>query len=91
MPIPFISRILEETTIGFSSLKIHMQDIIFNARDELVSEHTEKDCEPRTDPTRNNDAGAALLKNLIQFNGTEFGSNRLTDDEIVSDAFVSDN
>ena len=86
IPIPTISRRLEETTIGFESLKIHMQDIISNARGELFSEHREKDCE-----TRNKDAGAALLKNLVQSNANEFGSDRLTDDEIISDTFVSDN
>ena len=79
IPIPFISRMLEHTTIGFSSLKIHMQDIISNARDELLS-----DGKPR-----NKDAGAALLKNLVQSNAKEFGRDRLTDDEIMSDTFVS--
>ncbi|KAF8348726.1 cytochrome P450 [Amanita rubescens] len=86
--IPFISRMLEETTIGFGSLRTHMEDIISNARDELLSEHAEKYCEPRTDLDRNNDAGAALLKNLVRSNAKEFGSDMLTDDEIVSDTFV---
>ena len=89
--IPFISRMLEETTISVGSLKIHMQDIISNARDELLSEHKEKYCEPRTGSDWNNDAGAALLKNLVRSNAKEFGSDKLTDDEIVSDTFVSGN
>jgi hypothetical protein len=87
--IPLISRMLEETTIGFGSLRTHMQDIISNARVELIDEHAEKECEPRA---RNNDAGAALLKNLAQSNAEEeFGNDRLTDDEIMSDTFVSGN
>ena len=90
IPIPFISRMLEETTIGIHSLKIHMEDIISNARHELLGEHAEKDCEPRPSSGKNN-AGAALLKNLVQSNAKEFGSDRLTDDEIMSDTFVSSN
>ena len=86
IPIPFISRMLENTTIGFGSLKIHMQDIISNAWDELLSEHAQKDCKPR-----NKDACAALLKNLVQSNAKKFGSDRLTDDEIMSVTFVSGN
>ncbi len=83
---------VEETATSFGSLKIHMRNIISNARDELLSEHAEKYCESRTDSTKNNGAGAALLKNLAQSNGEEeFGGDRLTDDEIMSDTFVSGN
>jgi len=89
IPIPFISRMLKEATIGFGSLRMHMQDIISNARAELLGEHAEKAWEPRA---RNNDAGAALLKNLAQSKAEdEFGSDKLTDDEIMSDTFVSGN
>ncbi len=91
IPIPFLSRMLEETTIGIGSLRMHMQDIISDARNELPGEHAEKYSEPRTDSDRNNDPGAALLKNLVKSNTKESGSDRLTDDEIMSDTFVSGN
>src|SRR6266576_1248992 len=90
--IPFISRILEATVTGFGSLKMHTQDILSNARGAFLSKQAEKDSESRLNSARNNGADAALLRNLVQSNiNEESGGYRLTDDEIVSDTFVSGN
>ncbi|KAF8730610.1 hypothetical protein AX14_005373 [Amanita brunnescens Koide BX004] len=83
--IPFISTVLEETTISFESLKLHMEDIISHSRDALFRDHAKN----LTDASKNNDVGSALLTTLVQSNmNEESRSNLLTDDEIISDTFV---
>lgn len=85
--IPFISHVLEETAMGYSSLKSHMENIISQARDAWFTENAK---ETRTDAPKHKDVGAALLKTLVQSNmNEESGGNRLTDDEMISDVFVS--
>ncbi|PFH49572.1 hypothetical protein AMATHDRAFT_194702 [Amanita thiersii Skay4041] len=91
--IPMISRVLEETTVGFSSLKWHMQSVISDARDAYLKEPVHGIDNVRKQglvdaPTK--DASAALLRNLVQANmAEEAGSNRrLTDDELTSNTFV---
>lgn len=85
--IPFISAALEETTTSYESLKLHMEDIISHSRDALFNDRAKS----LTDASKSKDVGSALLKTLVQSNmNEESGSNRLTDDEIISDTFVSD-
>ncbi len=85
--IPFLSPVLEETKISFDSLKLHMESVISQERDTLFSERAKN----QTDASKCKDVGAALLRNLVESNmDEESGGNRLTDDEIISDTFVSD-
>ena len=84
--IPFLSPALEETEISFDSLKSHMESIISHQRDTLFSERAKN----QAGTSKYKDVGAALLRNLVESNmDEESGGNRLTDDEIISDTFVS--
>lgn len=63
-----------------------MEDIISHSRDALFRDHAKN----LTDASKNNDVGSALLTTLVQSNmNEESRSNLLTDDEIISDTFVS--
>ncbi|PFH49568.1 hypothetical protein AMATHDRAFT_62875 [Amanita thiersii Skay4041] len=90
--IPVVSRVLEETTVGYNSLKWHMQAVISDARDASLKEPVhgidEQSFESVDAPDK--DHGAALLRNLVQANMAEEAGldRRLTDDELTSNTFV---
>ncbi|KAI0066984.1 cytochrome P450 [Artomyces pyxidatus] len=75
VPIPGLSRKLNETTEAFDELKSYMLEIVSAARDSVVAGKGAGD--------------AALLRSLVEANMNQEGDvKRLTDEELLSDIFV---
>ncbi|KAF8637853.1 hypothetical protein AX17_002479 [Amanita inopinata Kibby_2008] len=92
--IPLISRVLAEITASYNSLKLHMEDVISNARDAWFNENAKNTSETTKGDSMNQgkykDASAALLRNLVQSNMDEEagGEKGLKDDELISNTFL---
>lgn len=78
--IPYLSAVLAETRESFDALRLHMLDLISQARGWVAGgKATSMD--------------AALLRNLVEANmdqedGDVVGQRRLTDEEVLSNTFV---
>jgi hypothetical protein len=76
--VPFVSSHLVETEESFDSLKMHMLDVVSLARAWIAGgKKTQMD--------------AGLLRNLVEANmeNEGGGARHLSDDELLSDTFVS--
>lgn len=80
IPVPKVSPVLKETRESFVALRLHMLDLISNARDWVSGGNAAS-------------LDAALLQNLVQANMAQEDDaavrRKLTDDEMLSDIFVS--
>ncbi|RDB30006.1 hypothetical protein Hypma_014135 [Hypsizygus marmoreus] len=74
--LPFITPTLNETREAFEALRLHMLDVISQARDWIAGGKAAS-------------MDAALLRNLVEANADGSASNkRLSDDELLSDTFT---
>ncbi|KAJ8701241.1 hypothetical protein PTI98_000051 [Pleurotus ostreatus] len=79
IPVPKVSPVLKETRESFVALRLHMLDLISNARDWVSGGNAAS-------------LDAALLQNLVQANMAQEDDaavrRKLTDDEMLSDIFM---
>ncbi|KAF9467844.1 cytochrome P450 [Collybia nuda] len=72
--IPFLTPMLSDTREGFEALRLHMVEIVSQARAWIAGGKTAV-------------MDAALLRNLVEASMVEDGNRHLTDDELLSDTF----
>ncbi|KAK7045464.1 hypothetical protein VNI00_007717 [Paramarasmius palmivorus] len=74
--VPKVGPKLTMIRKGFNDIKFHMLDLVALARTWMESDNKDRTLD------------AALLRNLVEANSAEEGSKRLTDGELLSNAFV---
>ena len=77
--VPYLSARVLRSQLAYNDLRTHMLDLVASAGVEITSgEHSKA-------------SGTSLLRNLVEANINEHGSSgKLTEGEIISNIFVSD-